>query len=170
MRFFAPRRRTEHFAAASGQGRHQSGAEHGQRRAHHVAHQSHQDAHRHQGAGVGAGQHRRGGGAADIGQGGNAGGEEVQLQQLADDEHQHGVDGQHDEAGEDPCRRVAQFQQACAGGQQADDRVEQQVGNFHGTRDLAQRRHGGDQRHGGDEEDGPGGLVGEVGPGVELGR
>ena len=79
------------------------------------------------------------------------------------------MDGQYDEACEDPGRGVAQLQQACPGGQQADDRVEQQVRYLHGARDLAQRRHGGDEGHDGDEEDGPGGLVGEVGQVIEGG-
>ena len=79
------------------------------------------------------------------------------------------MDRQDDEAGEDPGGRVAQLEQAGAGGQQADDRIEQEVGDLVGAGDLAERRDGRDQRDGGDEEDRPGGLVREAGPGVELG-
>ena len=139
-----------------------------QRRADHIAHEGHQDADGNERTGVGAGEDRRGGCTADVGERGHARGEEVELEELADDEHQHRVDAEDNEAGGDPGGSLTELEQARAGGQQADDGVEQEVGDLAGAGDLAERGDGGDQGDDGDEQNGPGRFIGEVGQRIEL--
>ena len=74
-----------------------------------IAHQSHQNADGNQGAGVGSGQNGSGSSTADVSQRGNTAGEHVQLEDLGGQQHQDAVDGQDDEAGQDPpCHALLQ--------------------------------------------------------------
>lgn len=152
----------------SGQRLHDVRADDRQRRADHIAHEGHQDADGNERTGVGAGEDRRGGRAADVGERGHARGEEVELEELADDEHQHRADAEDNEAGGDPGGSLTELEQARAGGQQADDGVEQEAGDLAGAGDLAERGDGGDQGDDGDEQNGSGRFIGEVGQRIEL--
>ena len=68
----------------SGQRLHDVRADDRQRRADHIAHEGHPDADGNERTGVGAGEDRRGGRTADVGERGHARGEEVELEDLTD--------------------------------------------------------------------------------------
>jgi len=78
------------------------------------------------------------------------------------------VDAEDNEAGGDPGGSLTELEQARAGGQQADDGVEQEAGDLAGAGDLAERGDGGDQGDDGDEQNGSGRFIGEVGQRIEL--
>ena len=70
--------------------------------------------------------------------------------------HEGHQDAEDNEAGGDPGGSLTELEQARAGGQQADDGVEQEVGDLAGAGDLAERGDGGDQGDDGDEQNGSG--------------
>ena len=82
--------------------------------------------------------------------------------------HEGHQDTEDNEAGGDPGGSLTELEQARAGGQQADDGVEQEAGDLAGAGDLAKRGDGSDQGDDGDEQNGPGRFIGEVGQRIEL--
>lgn len=82
--------------------------------------------------------------------------------------HEGHQDAEDNEAGGDPGGSLTELEQARAGGQQADDGVEQEAGDLAGAGDLAERGDGGDQGDDGDEQNGSGRFIGEVGQRIEL--
>ena len=99
-------------------------------RANDVAHQSHQNANRHQSAAVGTSQNGSGCGTADVCQRCNTAGEHIQMEDLCQQHQNDAVDGQDHKARQDPCGCIGQLQEACAGGKQCHHGVQQQVGQL----------------------------------------
>ena len=124
-----------------------------------VAEEGHEDAHGDQGGGVGTGEHRGGGGAADVGQGGHGAGEQVQFEKLCQKHENHNVDDEDQEARRQPDMGVAQGPQVCPGGNEGDDNIEHNIGNLFRALDFPKGGQGKADAHDADHQHRPGGLV-----------